>query len=711
MSGDDRLRELAHLAGIDSGYWDIGGTYHEASPDTLTALLEALGIAAQSETDIKASLHLLAHRDLSRPVPKTLVVRGQDGALALNLRQNQLEKQLSWTITQEDGTVSAGETWAGTLHDEGDRALEGQTMSCRRLVLPALPLGYHKLAVEIGNDRLETQLIMSPTHCYLPPAIANDERLWGISAQIYGLRSRRDQGIGDLGDVSLLARWAASQRADIVGLSPLHALFLSEPERVSPYSPSSRLFFNPLHLDVTVIEDLEQLAKEQSAQPPWSSNLVDYRAVAKTKLEVLERVYAHFCSLQVNDPDHPRVHAFRAFRQSRGTSLTRYATFEAIAERAKSYDWENWPAGLRDPLSQAVRDFAHAHESRVRFFEYMQWQADIQLARAAERTRADQMRIGLYMDLAISSHPSGSDVWSAQDTFARNVRIGAPPDPLGPEGQEWGVVPFNPRRLFDLSYMPFAELLRANMRHAGALRIDHVMGLQRLFWVPTGARASAGTYARYPIDDLLGVLALESHRKRCLVIGEDLGTVPEGFRGQMEKERILSYRVLFFERNELGFKRPHDYPRHAAACVTTHDLPTLRGFWSGDDLKIRDQLGLCRSDAERAEANRERAETKRLILEALSREELLPPQIADLALDDDLPEALAAAIHAFAARSSSALFIAQIEDLMRQEHQVNVPGTSTQYPNWQRRLPNPVEDLASSAAAQAITSAIHRERA
>jgi 4-alpha-glucanotransferase len=457
----------------------------------------------------------------------------------------------------------------------------------------------------------------------------------------------------------------------------------------SPYYPSDRRFLDPIYLD------LADLPGEPASQTDLADNLaIDYPAVWALKARALEKAFA----ASQNDPDFVR------FVAAGGQVLERFAAFQAIAETRPGEPWRRWLGDLHDPASAGVRSFIGSHRLRVRFHQFLQWLCERRLAAAAHRARG--LELGFCRDLAVGAAPDGAEVWSEAHLVAHGASIGAPPDPLGPLGQVWGLPPFNPHCLKADGYRSLIDLFAANMRHAGALRIDHVMGLARQFWIPEGAAGSAGAYVSFPLQDLLGQLALESARARCLIIGEDLGTVPEGLRETLAENGALSYRVLTFERDGADFKPPDAYPTLAWACVSTHDLPPLAGWWRGLDIAERVEIGLMTSSqAETALADRLADRTA--LIAALVEAKLAN---ADLDPESELTPALAAAIHGFVARTPSILAVAQAEDLAGERVAINLPGTDRERPNWRRRIGPTVETLFDAPMARMILDAMRMAR-
>jgi (1->4)-alpha-D-glucan 1-alpha-D-glucosylmutase len=512
----------------------------------------------------------------------------------------------------------------------------------------------------------------------------------------------------------------------MIGVNPLHALFPHNPAHASPYSPSSRLFVNVLYLDVEAVDDYRECedvrahvrsaAFQMRLKALRDADLVDYSGVAAVKLDVLERLYAHFRERHLA-ADSPRARAFRAFQARAGADLRRHALFEALQAHFHRADpeiwgWQVWPAAYRDPDAEAVARYAAEHLERVEFHEYLQWQADRQLEAAGRRSYELDLAVGLYQDLAVSVDRAGAEAWSGQRLYAAGAGVGAPPDDFSLDGQDWGLPPLVPERLRAAAFAPLVATLRANMRHAGALRIDHVMGLMRLFWVPPGGKPKDGAYVHYPFADLLGLVALESQRNKCLVVGEDLGTVPDEVRAALAEAGVLSYRLLYFERDGAGdFKPPADYPAQAVVAASTHDLPTLAGWWSGGDLGLRESLGMFPTPAAREEQVVARAQDRARLLLALERESLLPAgaTVNPVSLPEMTPE-FARALHVYLARTPAQLLAVQVEDVLGVPAQVNLPGTTDAHPNWRRKLPLALERFPDDERIAEFGGALARVR-
>jgi 4-alpha-glucanotransferase len=550
----------------------------------------------------------------------------------------------------------------------------------------------------------------------LPERLQHGQRIWGISAQLYTLRSASDWGIGDYGDLRSLVEIMAARGAGVIGLNPLHALFPDNPEHASPYSPASRLLLNILNIDVMALPELPDSAPARAllasaefrrrVAAARASALVDYTAVTALKTEMLELLFESFRT----GGSSARRAAFAAFRSELGQVLERSCLFLALREHFSRQapelaDWRRWPEGFRDPASPEVQRFAQEHAHRVDFHVWLQWVADSQLAASAEVAARHGMPVGLYRDLAVGADSAGAETWADQKAVLSGVQVGAPRDIFNPAGQDWGLPPFHPRALREEGYRSFIELVRANMRHAGGLRIDHVMGLLHLFCIPAGKKPVDGAYLAYPIDDLVGILALESQRNRCLVVGEDLGTVPKGFRERMAAANILSYRILFFEQEEStgAFLPPDAYPPLAMAVLGSHDLPTLRGWWEGRDIDLKQSYGLLPTEEEIRWQRDLRDRDRLRLLEALRGAKLLAEGEEDIA-------AISRAAHGFLARSSSLLAVAQLDDMLDEGDQVNVPSTSWEHPNWRRKLSVPLEALPGHQVFEGLATLLRDAR-
>ncbi|HZT51640.1 MAG TPA: 4-alpha-glucanotransferase [Stellaceae bacterium] len=722
------LARLAALAGLGVAYRDTWGNERRVAPDTLAAALAAMGIAADTPEAIADSIAALEAEAWRPMLPPSVVARGGDGvsSVAIALPERLDAGRILWTVDCEDGSACQGEADAQALGLLAANDAGHERHVRRALPLARLPLGYHRLTVSAGHEAAEAVLIVVPETAYLPDALAGAARSWGITTQLYALRSARNWGIGDYGDLAAFAALAAARGAQTVGINPLHALFPAEPRHVSPYSPSSRRFRNPLYLDVTAVPEFadcaaaQALAGSEVLARARGAALVDHGAVAAVKWPAFTALYRAFESRHLAAGETERGVAFRRFQHAGGAALAEYATFNALQAdrlaRGESLSWHDWPAALRDPRSATVRRFAAEHRAAIELHQYLEWEGERQLEAAARQGRAAGLALGFYADLAVGVDPGGADAWSDPSLNIAGATVGAPPDMLNLKGQDWGLAATNPAVLRRQAYAPVIAALRAAMRHAGVLRIDHAMALEQLYWIPRGAAPTEGVYVRYPREDLIGVVALESRRHRCAVVGEDLGTVPAGFSARLNAAAILSCRVLMFERAADGaFTPPQTYPRCAAATCATHDVATLRGFWLGRDLEWRRALGLYPDEAAAAADRAGRRADRRRLIAALRAAGVLGKDAAERLLpSDDAPVyalELAEAVHRFLGLVPSALALMQIEDALGEIEQANVPGTVDAHPNWCRRLSRAIEDIAGDAGFRRVTAALAAGRA
>ncbi|MGA0594378.1 malto-oligosyltrehalose synthase [Enterovirga sp. CN4-39] len=661
--GDSVIDRLSELVGIPSRYIDAHGDPVDIDPGRRRGILGHLGFPADSDAAARDSLaRIEAFR--STLVPH-LVTRAPRRPADIPLRPN------------EGGRVY----WR--LRDEAGQVREGRAAQSRILHLPVLPEGYFELEVEAGGERARSTLVVAPERCWQPGWMRREGRAWGLAAQIYSLRSASNLGIGSYADVAEAASGAGPLGASFLGLSPVHALFSADRSKISPYSPSSRLFLETIHIDPKAVPGfagsraaalLEEGGRAARIAALRDAALVDHAAVWAELSPVLEALWA-----ECGGADE---HGLAAFRRAEGEKLEAHATFEALHEHFRNEGrwWlGDWPEEYRRNGSEAVARFASERRDRVDYHAWLQYLADRQLAEASAAAKRAGMSLGLYRDLAVGSDRGGSEIWSHPERFGNTLSIGAPPDLLAPQGQDWGLPPLHPIVLEQQGLAAFRDLVQANMRHAGAIRIDHAFQLQRLYLIPVGQSGGSGAYVNYPFEAMLAVLRLESHRAKALVIAEDLGTGPDGFSDAIMRSGILSYRVLAFERtDDLGFKPPSAYPKDALTAITTHDLPTFVGWWRGLDTDLRQNLGIY--DPERGEKERAERVIERVRLsEALFAERLLaspePPE-----------EPPTEAVMRYLARTPSSLNAIQYEDVLGARSQPNMPGTTEGHPNWRRKL-------------------------
>lgn len=647
---DAALAELADAAGIAPLWRDAHGQMQRVSVDTLRRVLAALDVAADCEAAVRDSLARLRTAPTESP-PLVTVEIGQPIALTLPAGRYRI-------------TLEAGDVIEGTLDCAGD-------------LLPAIGVaGYHR--IESGG--WQGTLAVAPPRCYGVCDADPAGRLWGLAAQIYALRRPGDGGIGDFTALAGFVAQSAQAGADAVAISPIHAQFSADPDRFSPYSPSSRVQINVLHGDVDAFLPGEV---DAAAVRFEAMALVDWPGAARARLARLHRAYAAFTA----DPAHAMAEPFAAFTREQGEALELHARFEALHAHFFGADpglwhWRSWPAAYRDPRGDAVRQFAHDHAEAVGFHAFVQFVADRGLGSAQAAARAAGMKIGLISDLAVGTDGGGSHAWARQGETLLGLSIGAPPDILARNGQDWGLAAFSPTGLVRHGFVAYLDMLRSALRHAGGVRIDHVMGLSRLWVLPEGASPAEGAYLHYPLHDLLRLIALESQRHQAVILGEDLGTVPDGFQDQIDARRLMGLRVIWFETEGSRFRPPSHWTRDAAAMTSTHDLATVAGWWSGHDLELRRSLGMIGDATATWYAYENRARDRAALWQALGDSGAASGPMP--VPDRPVPVVDAAIGHI--GRSNCDLALLPVEDALALPDQPNLPGTTDQHPNWRRRL-------------------------
>lgn len=688
---DELVRRLAGLHGIAPRWRDVWGVERDVGIDTLLALLRALDVPADSASRAEA---LLAQAELGR-WPRHLPARlcaemGEHQVIELALPVSVTPPVLEWSLSSADGEHHAGQVQPEA--GEEDPAA-GLSLTRWHFVAPDV-IGHGEMWLQSDSGE-RGSLSVAPPRCF---DAFHGRKCWGTVVQIPGLRSPDDGGLGHYEGIGRFATALARRGADALGVSPVHSLFVADAGHYSPYAPSNRRFFNGL-----LANPGELLAEG------LGDDLIDWATAQPARREALAAAWRNFSARHLAGPD-PLGDDFRAFRARGGAVLENHARFEALhahffGRDAALWDWHAWPAAMQSPDNSEVDAFAAAHPDEIGFHVFLQWLAERQLSGAQQAAREAGMRIGLIADLAVGTHPGGSRAWSEPDTLLRGVTIGAPPDLLGPLGQDWGLTIFSPSALQRGGCAAFLADLRAAMRYAGGIRLDHIMGLQRVWCVPAGATAEQGAYVEMPWRNLMRLTALESERNRCLVIGEDLGTVPEGFREELRDRNVLGIQVLWFERTAGGgFTPPSHYSDAATATTSTHDLPTLAGWWIGRDIDWRARIGHLR-DSE-AEARATRAREREALWQLVRAENTALPEEVPATLDS----ASAAAIVAMLGRTAAPLVLVPLEDLLLEEEQPNLPGTVREHPNWCRRTGSADGAFLAEPPAAVITAAIEAAR-
>ncbi len=704
MQKQSPLHDLADLVGIVPSYVDQAGTETRlASDETRAAILRAMGIDASTPESARQALEDMRARERARVVAPVRVVRRCDpDAARVELRvPGYAAGDAEWSV---ELVPERGEPrrLSGTARPERDGSVAVE------LGEPP-PEGYHRLRVSVraggGEHGGEQALVVVPDACPAVTEVAGHERVFGVIANLYTVRSARNWGVGDLSDLGALLEWTAEVGGAFVGVNPLHALRNAGAD-VSPYSPVSRLFRNPIYLDVEAVPELtesgearrmlESDALRREREALRASDRVEYERVMALKRRVLAVLHREFAARHAASESGPG-RAYRDYVREQGEPLEAFATFEALADALGTGNWREWPERFRDPASPAVAAFRAEKEAAVDFNRWLQWELDRQLGEAAARGGRAGLTVGLYQDLAIGTSGSSADVWANPRLFLPGASIGAPPDDYSASGQNWGLPPIDPRALREDGYRYWTALVRSCMRHAGALRIDHAVGLFRQFWIPEGMDGARGAFVRLPADDLLGILALEARRHGALVVGEDLGTVPADVPPAMHARGVLSSRVFYFEREGDAFRAAAEYEPMALATANTHDMPSLAGFWAARDVDLKREVGLIGGDEAADQQRGARLRERRAILERLAADSSLPA-----AEEPASPAELRGAVHDFLCRTPAALVGFSLDDLVGEVEPVNLPGVPPdRFSSWTRKLATPVEALATDPDVRA----------
>jgi 4-alpha-glucanotransferase len=717
----DALMRTALEQGINREYWDIFGHRHGVSPEVQKSILEALGIDASTQETLDAGRRERFRQQAAMVLPPTIVI-GVERVVPVTLQASG-NGTLCYEIALEAGGQIAGSLDVSQLPLHRELSLEAEHWRVYELRLPAeLPLGYHMLEISL-NGRVcgQAHLIICPERAYLPERLQSGGRTVGLNITLYGLRSDRNWGCGDFTDLKALIDWAARELGvSLIGLNPLHALHNRFPYNTSPYLPQSIFYKNFIYIDVESVPEFstsdmaQKLARSSRIQEHLTclrhSEFVEYEKVDAVKRHFLKVLFRSF-------PRHSeRSRAFEAYCEREGEMLDKFALYCALDEILHKQDrnrwtWRDWPEEYQRPDTDACRAFAQRHQRTIEFYKYVQFVLEEQLAAAEKHAKAKGLTSGLYHDMALATDRYGSDLWAYRNYYVDRCRVGAPPDDFSPHGQDWAFPPPNGEAHWRDGFRLFRESVRKIVRHGGALRIDHVMRLFRLFWIPDGVEAVHGAYVRDRATDLMHILALESVRSENIVVGEDLGTVTDEIREMLSRFGILSYRLFYFEKHRDGsFKASAEYPKQALVASTTHDLPTMAGFWTFRDIEARRAAGLADEQGWHNQMADRRAEKQRM-LDRLHQEGLLPldyPPDADKIPELDGP--LHNAIIGFLAQVPSMILLLNQEDLTKETEQQNLPGSTDQYPNWRRKMKFTLEEL-NGATAEDFTAMFRHQLA
>jgi 4-alpha-glucanotransferase len=721
-SYEDALHKAAAEWGVEREYWDIFGNRHVASADIEVRILGSLGVDVSSQDTVEEA-RMRRFQQRSAVLPNTSVVSESDKVVDISLPATLNGPRIHIEARLEDGRVLR----ADSEPDQASAAIELQRDGLRwfvyRTPLPdGTPLGYHTVRVSVeGRPALaaEASLIVCPERAYFPEQLQQGGRTAGIAVMLWGLRSQRNWGCGDFTDLRAFTDWIADDvRASFIGLNPLHAIHNRTPYNTSPYLPLSIFYKNFIYLDIQRIpefvgcdvaeRELSSEAVQREITDLRNSEFVEYERVSQLKKRFLKILFDEFQRRIRGKSD--RGAAFEEYCSHEGERLEKFALYCALDEVLHAQDnnrwtWLDWPAEYRDSGSAACKAFAQEHREMLDFYKYVQFVIEEELAEAQEYTKAKGMAIGLYHDLALATDSAGADLWAYRNLYVTGCRVGSPPDAFSPKGQDWAFPPPNTIANAEDGYRGFRASIQAIVKYGGALRIDHVMRLFRLFWIPDGTEAANGVYVKDNAIDLLRILALESVRSRNIVVGEDLGTVTDEMRETLARVRILSYRLLYFEKRKDGtFTASSEYPKQALVASTTHDLPTIAGFWIGRDIEARHAAGLVDDSGYRAQLSDRQLEKQRM-LEVLHEERLLPEDYTRNSAEvPELDGILHNAVAGFLAQTPSALLLLNQEDLTKETEQQNLPGSTSQYPNWRRKMRFAVDELHQPGISRDFTA-------
>ncbi len=729
MTDTTLLNELCYKIGVWHSFIDRGqNKEYIADKKSKQVICKALGYPAGNAEQIKRSLRKFELNKVQTFVSYTKVVQEWELhplSLDFYIPKREENATVSWILTTEDGTVQSGSFAIAETALNEELEVYGKQYQRRTVSLQLnAPTGYHHLAFEsadfISVSNRQMRLIVVPVSCYMPEIFQHGRRVYGFPLQLYALKSEHNWGMGDFSDLSKMATIAEELGASLVGINPITALFADAPEDASPYCATSRIFLNPLYIDTeTVPESSECPAyKAFKETPDFQKTLaksrgchkVLYTDVAKLKYKTIRILFEFFKKIHLSKTTTARGKAFLNFCENHEPFLTNFATFQALREQAirqkKSLCWWKWERGFKNPQDTKIKAFQTKHADDILFIKYQQFLAFEQYGHVANVYQKSDLPIGLYTDLPVGVGENSAEVWSNQTAFMRDVTAGAPPDAFNKKGQDWSLAPFHPFGLRQLGYEPFVRVVRSAMAGAGAVRIDHAFGLMRLF---LRVKGGSGAYISYSFKDMMGIVALESHRNQCLVIAEDLGTAPDGFHEEMLKSAALSFKILHFEKCWDGLRMPQDYEHRSLIASGTHDLPSYTAFWKGLDLELGKEMKTLSLVQYRAH-KKGRVVERQQFVSAFKKLGLPLSDAADTYETHTVPEWFIDNVYRFLAKTNSMVLLVRLEDLVAQDEQVNLPGTYMEYPNWRYKLPVAVESLEQNENVARVCEMLKQER-
>lgn len=728
------LDELSQKLGIYLSFIDRGtNTEYLADKKSKQTICEALGFPSQTDEQVQKSLQKLKSLSFADFAPQTLVFfeyETQPVSFELSIRKEQEFLPVSWVLTREDGTVQSGHFLLNEMPCVAEEAVNMVIFQKRKIYLHLdVGIGYHSLTFLINDEKpisnASTKLIIAPKSCYLPDVLKEGKRVYGFPLQLYALKSHHNFGMGDFSDLSQMAEISNELGATLVGINPVNALFLDSPQDASPYSASSRLFLNPLYVDTDEAQEAQdnQLYEtykksvdfQKKLKEATDNNQVQYQLISEMKMTAFQILFEKFSQIHINEQGEAltdRGEAFLSFCQKWNPFLLDFATFQVIrnvfSQEKKSLLWWRWEKEFLDAQSDKIRSFQKKHKKEISCILYQQFLAFEQYAKVAQKFCETGMKIGLYTDLPVGVGENSAEVWSNQDVFMQNVTTGAPPDIFNKKGQDWALSPFHPMNLKKSGYELFIRVLRSVMQNAGAVRIDHAFGLMRLY---LRVKEAGGAYLSYPFKEMMGIVALESVRNRCLVIAEDLGTAPDGFHEEMLKVSALSFKIFHHQRNWDGLIMPQNYEQRCLIASGTHDLPSYSAFWKGLDLELAKKMKTI-SLKQYTDHKNTRIQERRQFLEAFQKQGLQTPPFEewDSVSIKTVPKWFIPDVYEFLARTNSMILLVRFEDIIEQDDQINLPGTYLEYPNWRHKLPVFIDSLLTDERVLSVCNILKKER-
>lgn len=718
---EEQLKLLADKLGIATQFSDAGLVRREydVSEDVVKFLVRQLGYNASSPKDIDKSLQSFERRRWQRTLESIYVVGQDDIRFDAVIPAAAAGGEFGLIVCPEGKACANFGEISFEVVNTGEKKKIGKTdyVLLNITVTSALDPGYYDVSFKVNDKIYTSYMAIAPRKCFENEAL-KEGKIWGFTVQLYSLRSNRNWGVGDFSDLAELVRIGARSGADVIGLNPLNVLNHSFPEDASPYSSLSRLFMNPIYIDVENVPEFteeDRAVFEPEAEKLRQTELIHYAEVYRLKIKALELLHKRFKFTS----DKERRKEYEAYCREKGADLEKMAVFQTLYEEKCGGTWcggwRSWEKEFQNPYSEAVRKYEISHKERIDFFKFLQFEAERQFKQASGIVAESGMRMGFYRDLPVGVSSDSIEVWSEPDLFLPDAGAGAPPDAFFPNGQKWGLGTFNPYVLKEKRYGPFIRILRANMHFAGALRIDHVMGLMRLYVIPNSR--NEGTYLRFNFKDMLNIVALESYLNKCTIVGESIGNVPEGFLETLSDKDIYSLSVLWAERENAGwgdFRAPEAYPEFAFTSVGTHDMTPLRMWWFAYDLQLMRSLSIIPDDNELHQAYHKRENDRLMLLNALDRAGVWPEdnmRTGNYLYGEKYPEGIEEAVHGFVAKSKSKVFLAQLEDILHVEKLQNLPGVDRdKHPNWRRKMPVALENLEADIAYIRNIRAIKRER-